>query len=153
MPAQLNEIELKWNQEGEDLLINIRLPSGSELIPLLKDYQLAPKTLIETPPVVNGIFVRSGTRFEKVKFEDILYLEASGAYTLIHAHNKCYTLSRNLTRVCVGLPYPFMRVHRSYTVNLENINSFSETIVYFSDKQIPVSEQYRKELLSHFNCL
>lgn len=152
-PTVASEFDLKWEQEGEDLLINIRLPSNNALVPLLKNYLPEPKTLLETPPVVDGIFVRNGTKFEKIRFGDVLYLEAKGAYTLIQSCSKCYTLSRNLTRVCLDLPYPFMRVHRSYTINLENIDSFSETIVYYKEKQIPVSEQYRKELLSHFNCL
>ena len=153
MPSVSRDYVLKWDQEGEDLLINIRLHSGNQLIPLLKAQLPSSSKLIEPPPVVNGIFVRNGARFEKIRFEEILYLEACGAYTQIYVQNKSYTLSRNLARICEGLSYPFMRVHRSYTINLENINSFSEKIVYFPGKLIPVSEQYRKELLSHFNCL
>jgi DNA-binding LytR/AlgR family response regulator len=152
-PPAPNEFDLKWEQEGENLLINIRLSSNNALVPLLKERLPQPRTLLETPPVVDGIFVRNGSRFDKIRFGDILYMEAQGAYTLIHSRSKCYTLSRNLTRVCLELPYPFMRVHRSYTINIENIDSFSETIVYYKEKQIPVSEQYRKELLKHFNCL
>ena len=146
-------IGLKWEQKGENLLINIRMSAQNELIPLLKNDVSQSTPLLEKPPVVDGIFVRNGPRFDRIRFENILYLEAQGAYTLIHTRSKCYTLSRNLTRVCKDLNYPLMRVHRSYTINVENIDSFSESIVYFSDKIIPVSGPYRKELLTHFNCI
>ena len=146
-----DDFNVKWEQQGKNLLINIRLDSDNLLV---QNENAGIKTpILDAPPLVDGIFVRNGPRFDKIKFEDILFLEAQGAYTIISTKQKKYTLARNLTRCCKGLPYPFMRVHRSYTINLENIDSFSESLVYFSDKKIPVSDPYRKELASHFNCI
>ena len=90
---------------------------------------------------------------EKINFGDILFLEACGSYTFVHIRNIKYTLARNLTRCCKDITHPFMCIHRSYTLNLENKDSISNTFVFFLNIKIPVSEPYRMGLLRHFNCI
>ena len=153
------DFSLQLTENGQGLLINILLKGDSALDSLAKRKKLVshnptPAALDTTTNFsVDGLFIREGYRFVKINFKNILFLEACGSYTLVHSRNKKYTLARNLTRCCKDLTHPFMRIHRSYTVNLENIDSFSETFVFFSDTKIPVSEPYKKELLRHFNCI
>ncbi len=146
--------EVEWSEEGNGVSINIKLPETSQFSSFLRmqaDQESKEVSTLESNLRIDGIFVRNGSRFDKILFKDILYFEAQGAYTVIYTKSKPYTLSRNLTRCCKGLTYPFMRVHRSYTVNLENIDAFSEANVFYKEKRIPVSESYRKELLTYFN--
>ncbi len=146
--------EIVWMEEKDGLHIRINLPAINPLITLFaKEGQ---KVAFNTSnrqhhSCIQGIFVHNGIRFDKIRYQDILYLEAQGAYTLIRTTKKDYTISRNLTQCCKELSYPFMRVHRSYAINLENIDSFSEANVFYMDKRIPVSEPHRKELLAYFN--
>ncbi|MEO9871507.1 LytR/AlgR family response regulator transcription factor [Ekhidna sp.] len=152
---QLNttSAQVEWKEEENGVQIQINLPVNNPLTVLLEKKQEAKiaKAKGIYRSCVPGIFVRNGIRFDKILYCDILYLEAQGAYTLICTNNKNYTISRNLTQSCKELAYPFMRVHRSYTINLENIDSFSEANVFYRDKRIPVSEQYRKNLQTYFN--
>ena len=152
---QLNttNAEIAWREEEDGVQIQINLPVSDPLTFLLskKRNEEDASRNSDFPLYVPGIFVRNGIRFDKILYSDILYLEAQGAYTLIQTNKKNYTISRNLTQCCKDLTYPFMRVHRSYTINLENIDSFSEANVFYMDKRIPVSEPYRKELLAYFN--
>ncbi len=145
--------EIAWREEENGVQIQINLPANNPLTVLLEKKQDSKVTKINDfyRSCVPGIFVRNGIRFDKILYHDILYLEAQGAYTLICTNKKNYTISRNLTHCCKDLVYPFMRVHRSYTINLENIDSFSEANVFYRDKRIPVSEQYRKDLQTYFN--
>jgi len=145
--------EIAWREEEEGVQIQINLPANDPLTVLLEKRQDSRirQNRQTRQSCVPGIFVRNGIRFDKILYCDILYLEAQGAYTLIRTNKKNYTISRNLTQCCKDLSYPFMRVHRSYTINLENIDSFSEANVFYHDKRIPVSEQYRKNLQTYFN--
>ncbi|MEO9484713.1 MAG: LytTR family DNA-binding domain-containing protein [Ekhidna sp.] len=144
--------EIAWREEEDGVQIRINLPASDPLIALLsKGKQIVTTDNYQSHSYVPGIFVRNGIRFDKIQYHDILYLEAQGAYTLVRTNKKDYTISRNLTQCCKELSYPFMRVHRSYTINLENIDSFSEANVFYMDRRIPVSEPYRKELLAYFN--
>lgn len=145
--------EIAWRDEEDGVKIQINLPADDPLLTLLaskEDKRVRVKNNI-FKSYIPGIFVRNGIRFDKIQYHDILYLEAQGAYTLVKTYKKDYTISRNLTQCCKELDYPFMRVHRSFTINLENIDSFSEANVYYMEKRIPVSEPYRKELLAYFN--
>ncbi|MEP1032382.1 LytTR family DNA-binding domain-containing protein [Ekhidna sp.] len=144
--------EIAWREEENGVQIQISLSASDPLFNLLtKKQQTLSTGNYQNNLYVPGIFVRNGIRFDKIQYHDILYLEAQGAYTLIRTNKKDYTISRNLTQCCKELSYPFMRVHRSYTINLENIDSFSEANVFYMDRRIPVSEPYRKELLAYFN--
>ena len=146
--------EIAWREDGDIIQIQINLPGSNPLANFLKD---TPDEIRRHQPGasptfgIEGLFVRNGLKFDKVMYKDILYMEAQGAYTMIHTYTRDYTISRNLTRCSRDLDYPFMRVHRSYTINLENIDSFTEANVFYKDKRIPVSEPYRKELLAYFN--
>lgn len=146
--------EIAWRDEEDGVKIQINLPANDPLSTLLTSKEGQKVTDVKNNIYrshVPGIFVRNGIRFDKLQYNDILYLEAQGAYTLVRTYKKDYTISRNLTHCCKELGYPFMRVHRSFTINLENIDSFSEANVYYMEKRIPVSEPYRKELLAYFN--
>lgn len=145
--------EIAWREEEDGIRIQINLPASNQLAVLLerkRDNKVTRKG-DTSRACVPGIFVRNGIRFDRILYRDILYLEAQGAYTLIRTNKRDYTISRNLTQCCKELTYPFMRVHRSYTINLENIDSFSEANVFYRDKRIPVSEPYRKDLQTYFN--
>lgn len=146
--------EIAWRDEEDGVHIQINLPANDPLTTLLTSKSSAKTNGVKNTLYkshIPGIFVRNGIRFDKIQYHDILYLEAQGAYTLVRTYKKDYTISRNLTQCCKELEYPFMRVHRSYTINIENIDSFSEANVYYREKRIPVSEPYRKELLTFFN--
>ena len=145
--------EIAWNEEGDSVQIQINLPWDDPLSSLLlkQNTNKHADTQLSDRSCIPGIFVRNGIRFDRILYQDILYLEAQGAYTLICTKEKDFTLSRNLTNCSKELTYPFMRVHRSYTINLENIDSFTESNVFYREQRIPVSEPHRKELLAYFN--
>lgn len=60
-----------------------------------------------------------------IKVEDIMYVEASGAYAKIVTENRKYITSKTLKVVEALLPKSFVRIHRSYLVPLNKISSFN----------------------------
>lgn len=93
------------------------------------------------------IFLKAGNRFEKVKIEDIMYMQAEGSYTKFFTTNKEYTLSGNLNNTSEKVGHPsFIRIHRSYVVNIENINSIDSDYVFVGDTNLPISRSYKEEV-------
>lgn len=91
-----------------------------------------------------------------LKPEEILYCESENNYTTIHLLNgKSILLSKTIKSIDETLQSlgTFLRVHRSYIVNLdfvEKFNSFESTLLLRNNVSIDVSERKRKEFLDIF---
>lgn len=90
------------------------------------------------------IFVKTEYKIIKINIEDILYIEALKDYIKIYtAHQPVLTL-KSLKSFESRLPKDkFMRVHRSYLVAMNKINSVERNTVMIANQSIPISEGYR----------
>lgn len=71
------------------------------------------------------IFIRSGNFLKFLKASEILYLEAEKDYTKVFTEKEQFLVSKNLSKVELSLSSKnFLRVHRSFIVNLEKCESF-----------------------------
>lgn len=102
------------------------------------------------------LFVKSEYKIVKISLDDIIYIEGIREYVRIHLTNgKSIMPLFSLHFLEEQLPSDkFMRVHRSYIVNLEKISTIEHNRIIFDGKvYIPVSEQYKeffmKFLISH----
>jgi len=90
-------------------------------------------------------FVKTETRMEKVFFSDVLYIEGMGDYWRIVAHDKRIMSLMNAKRIEEILPVTqFFRVHKSFFVALDKIDSIERNRIKIGDKYIPISETYHK---------
>jgi len=97
------------------------------------------------------LFVRKGQVFHREDLADILYLQADRAYCQIFTRKEHYMVSINLNRLSQQLKLPyFMRIHRSYMVNLKAIDQLETGYVTIANKRIPVGAKYRKEFNERF---
>jgi DNA-binding LytR/AlgR family response regulator len=98
------------------------------------------------------IFVRHKDRMVKVVIEDILFVKADGSYCLITTEENEYILTVPLKTLEESLPgSSFMRVHRSYLVNLNKIEALNDNQEYLSlggNKHVPVSRRFKSEVLN-----
>lgn len=99
-------------------------------------------------PAGNGlpfIFLKSGTRFEKISLEQIHYLKADGSYTRFVTADKEYTLSGNLNTISEKINNPsFIRIHRSYIVNVNSITGVDNNYVFIDTETLPISRSYKE---------
>ena len=101
---------------------------------------------------LESLFIKSGERYEKIVLKDILYIRADGSYSHIFTSNKEYPSSNNLNFIWNKLTHPmFVRIHRSYVVNVENITSFDNSHVYFGEQYVPYSKNHKEELMEKIN--
>lgn len=95
-------------------------------------------------PETDYIFVKTEYRIIKINLEDILYIEALKDYIKIYTANQPILTLKSLKSFETRLPKDkFMRVHRSYLVAMNKINSVERNTVMIANQSIPISEGYR----------
>jgi DNA-binding LytR/AlgR family response regulator len=100
----------------------------------------------------HSLFVKSGYKSVRVNLDDISYIEGMREYVRIHvADGKPLMPLISLRTLEQELPSSmFMRVHRSFIVNLGKIQSFDNAGITVDEKTvIPVSEQYKDAFLKY----
>ncbi len=112
----------------------------------LKQFQLmqAPGK-IETPKVEDHFFVKCENQFEKILYGDILFVEALQNYVSIYTPSQKYVTLLPLKAVEEALPTElFMRVHRSYLVALDKIQTLRGYELLLGEYRVPVSRAHRE---------
>lgn len=100
------------------------------------------------------IFVRSNSILTKIKLDDIIYIQALGDYVNIYTPEKRYTIHCTLKSMEEKLPAnKFYRLHRSYLVSLNHVDTVEDTTVYIGKHHLPIGEQFKKELLKKLNLI
>lgn len=89
------------------------------------------------------ITVRANRVNEQIKINDIQYLESMGDYVQIHTTSKTVTTLENISSFDKSLPETFLRIHRSFIVNCNAIDTFSRTNIIISDQELPISRTYK----------
>ncbi len=100
------------------------------------------------------LYIKSEHRILKIELSDIKYIEGMREYVRIHLiHEKPVMTLLSMKKLEEALPGDsFMRVHRSYIVNLNRITTIERSrIVYDNDVYIPVSEQYKEAFKRHID--
>ena len=105
-----------------------------------------PNNTDSQPMVGDGqIFVKSGSKFIKIKYEDILYFEAKGDYVLIHTLTENIIFLSSMRELEAKLPTKFfVRVHRSYIVNASHISSIQDYVLQVHGHLIVIGKSYRQ---------
>lgn len=96
----------------------------------------------------NFLFIKSEYKIIRVNFDDICYVQGMSEYVQIHTINAKPILSLlSLKLLESQLPSErFMRVHKSFIVNLEKVNIVERGEIYYDNGTIiPVSQQYREK--------
>lgn len=100
------------------------------------------------------LFLKVDTRLVKVKEDDILFVEAKGDYVLFKTEEKGYIVHATMKKVEQKLnPSKFLKVHRSFIINLDHVVDIEDSTVVIGQKVIPVSRSNKEALLSRINLL
>jgi DNA-binding LytR/AlgR family response regulator len=108
------------------------------------------KSTESSAPTQDYIFLKVEYQLVKVMLRDIAYVEAYKDYVKVHLKSKpnpilSLTSMKNMEEL---LPAEkFMRVHRSFIVSLDHIDSVSKNIIHVGDHQIAVGENYKEPFL------
>jgi two-component system LytT family response regulator len=100
------------------------------------------------------LFVKSEYKLVRINFPDIKYIEGMREYVRIYLENSRPVMSlMSMKSLEERLPSDrFMRVHRSFIVNLAKIGTVERSrIIFDKDVYIPVSEQYKEKFQAYLN--
>jgi len=99
-------------------------------------------------------FVKVEQKLVKIPFADIQYIEALGDYVHLIANNKKTIVYATMKSIENKFPAnKFIRVHRSFIVNLDKIGAIEDNNILIGDKYVPIGATYLKGVLQVLNRL
>ena len=105
-------------------------------------------------PTTESFFVKDRHEMQRVFYGDIHYAEAADNYTILHTPRKKFMLSQTLKSIEQKLrPHGFLRIHRSYVVNVSKIDCVRPTEVLVGEKALATSSTARSSLLKFIHTL
>lgn len=103
----------------------------------------------EPVPKQNFFFVKADGVQHKIHFTDVNYLESKGNFVQIHRDKSRLLASDTLSKMEEKLSdYGFLRVHRSYIINIQKVKSIQGNLIQIGKDNIPIGNSYRQVVLS-----
>jgi DNA-binding LytR/AlgR family response regulator len=100
------------------------------------------------------LFIRDNNILKKLTLEEILWIEAMGDYVKIRTKSQWHIVHTTLKAVEEKIKSAkLMRVHRSYIISLDKIDSIEDGAVNIINTPIPVAESYRSKLIQKIKLL
>ena len=98
------------------------------------------------------LFVRDSNITRRLKLEDIFYAEAMGDYVKFYTREKMFAIHGTMKSAEERLPKNnFIRVHRSFIIAVDKIDTLQDGGIMINGKFIPVADAYRKSLNTRMN--
>lgn len=94
-------------------------------------------------------FVKSSGQQHRINYNDILYIESIKDYVNIRTTDQEYIVLDTLKSLEIQLSEAFVRIHKSFIVNLDKIKNIGlKKLVLESEQEIPIGESYRANLMN-----
>lgn len=101
-----------------------------------------------------SIFIKENGRHVRLNIADILYFENASDYVYVHCKSKHYVIYSTLKSIAAKLPEDnFMRIHRSFIINLNQIVDIEENTLVIERKVIPIAKAHKSTLMKRLNLL
>jgi two-component system response regulator LytT len=106
------------------------------------------------PEIKNDFYVNIDRRLIKIDLQSIYLIEAKGDYINIKTEEKNYVVHSTLKKIEDKLPTSlFLKVHRSYIINVKKIIDIEDNSVLIKKDVVPVSRSNRPELMKRLDLL
>jgi DNA-binding LytR/AlgR family response regulator len=100
------------------------------------------------------IFIKSDGKLIRLQNDDILYIESMGDYVKFFTADKKYITLNTIKNLETKVdPLRFMKVHRSYIVNLSRIDDIQENMLYIKGSMIPISKAHKAKVMQKINVI
>jgi len=96
-------------------------------------------------------FVKADRKMLKIHFNSILFIEGLKDYVVMHTENQKVITAMNIKTIHDQLPRTmFVRVSKSYIINIKHIDSVDNNTVYIGKSEIPIGNIYRDFFFNEF---
>jgi DNA-binding LytR/AlgR family response regulator len=93
-------------------------------------------------------FIKCGSKYEKIYFADILYVEGAQNYVTIYTQKGKYLTLLYLKNLEENLDQKaFIRVHKSYIVSIDKIEGIEANEIFIGSARVPISRNYRDQVI------
>lgn len=93
------------------------------------------------------IYLKSGNQHIKINLNQLLYIEALGDYIKVFTETERHTLLSTMKSIEAKLkPYNFLRIHKSFIVNMGKVKRVKGSIVELENMNLPIGRVYKPEL-------
>jgi len=100
------------------------------------------------------IFIKTESKLVQINTEDVLWVEALGNYMRIFTPKGKYTILSTMKDIASKLAADeFVRVHRSFIVRIDKIETIEDNYILINQKQISIGKAYKEELTKRLNLL
>ena len=100
------------------------------------------------------VFIKYNYQFVKVGLTDIQFVQADRNHISLHTSDKKFVLRLSLSQLFDRLLFDrLIRIHRSYAVNIDAIQSFTEQTVLTGKGELPIGRNYKEDFLKAFDFL
>lgn len=95
------------------------------------------------------LFIKQGDAYQKIVWEDILFIEGMQNYVKIHFLQEAKIVLQTITSLEEMLPKDcFFRIHKSFLINVNHIDSIEGGRVYIAKNELPISRHRKNDLLN-----
>lgn len=109
---------------------------------------------ISTTVSEDHFYIRTNHKMQKVLFKEILYIESMREYVSVFTEKQRFVINQSMNKMQAELPAnQFMRIHRSYTVNLNQIETITGNLIQIREKKIPIGASYKKQFFQKIKLL
>lgn len=107
---------------------------------------------VNLAPLTSSLLLKSGNKMLKIEAKSIQYVEASGNYATLYMEKRSQLVDHTLSDLMENhLKPPFMRIHRSYIVNMQYLEEYESHQLRVAGQQLSVGKTYRKEIRSYID--
>ena len=108
---------------------------------------------VSSPDEDDALFLKTEHRVVRIKMSDIKYVEGMSEYLKIHFDNqKPLIVLLSMKKLEERLPQHFMRIHRSYIINLRKIQEVNKNrVIMDTDTYLPIGDLYRDAFNNYIN--
>ena len=115
---------------------------------------ISPTDMNEETTKVDDLYVNINRRLIKIEMSSIYLIEAKGDYIRVKTEGQDYTVHSTLKKIEEKLPKDtFLKVHRSFIINVNKIVDIEDNSVLLKKDVVPVSRSKRAELMKRLNLL
>ncbi|UIR54868.1 response regulator transcription factor [Sphingobacterium sp. SRCM116780] len=101
----------------------------------------------------DALFIKSERKYYKIAFKDIKFIEALKDYVVIYTPTNKLITAMNLKTIHQKLLSDvFIRVSKSYLINISFIDSFDNHTIYIDEFEIPIGEVYRDSFFQKYTA-
>jgi DNA-binding LytR/AlgR family response regulator len=108
----------------------------------------------QTANKVSSIFLKVNSRLVNINLSDILWIECKGDYAVFKTEDQSFIIHSTMKNIEQKLSSSqFLKVHRSFIINLDKIVDIEDSNLVISDRVIPISRNNKESLFNSINML